>query len=310
MNICRYSLLVTAQRGVTKMEVTVKVPGSCGELVQGVIDGINLHITCPIDLYSYVTVRVEQSFKGIRSKQAGNKAITALKETLTYFGYDSGAEITIRSKLVKGKGMGSSTADIAATIIATTLAIGKAVNTELIKEIALKIEPTDGLFLAGIVAFDHLEGKRSIKLGEIDPIPILIFDIGGEVDTLSFNSRSDLASLNLLREQEVKRAYKLVAEGIKRGDRRLIAKGATLSSLSNQIVLFKPYLKELLELAEEKETILGLNIAHSGTLIGVILDNQKDSVEVLTEIKAEVPELNYLLTSQIINGGYQILTEG
>jgi L-threonine kinase len=286
------------------MEVTVKVPGSCGELVQGVIDGINLHITCPIDLYSYVTVRVEQSFKGIRSKQAGNKAITALKETLTYFGYDSGAEITIRSKLVKGKGMASSTADIVATIIATTLAIGEEVDTELIKEIALKIEPTDGLFLTGIVAFDHLQGKRSIKLGEIDPIPILIFDIGGEVDTLSFNSRSDLASLNLLREQEVKRAYKLVAEGIKRGDRRLIAKGATLSSLSNQIVLFKPYLKELLELAEEKETILGLNIAHSGTMIGVLAAKNLRTEKILNEIK-EKTELEHLKRVKIISGGIE-----
>jgi L-threonine kinase len=291
------------------MKVTVKVPGTCGELVQGVIDGTNFHITCPIDIYSYVTVIVDERFKEIKSNQVGNKAITAIQKTFSYFNYDGGAEISINSDLLRGKGMASSTADIVATIIASTLAIGERIDIKLITEIALSIEPTDGSFLAGIVAFDHLQGKRLIKLGEIDPIPILIFDIGGQVDTLNFNARSNLARLNLLREREVERAYKLVVEGIKIGDKRLIGKGATLSSLSNQAVLFKPYLTKLLELAKVEDAILGINVAHSGTLIGILVNNQKDSLEILSKIKSNLPRLNHLITTKIINGGYQILKE-
>jgi uncharacterized protein involved in propanediol utilization len=33
--------------------VTCRVPGTCGELVQGIYNGTLIHVTCPVDLYSY-----------------------------------------------------------------------------------------------------------------------------------------------------------------------------------------------------------------------------------------------------------------
>jgi len=37
------------------MKVRVKVPGTCGELVQGIKENKNFHITCPVNLFSYVS---------------------------------------------------------------------------------------------------------------------------------------------------------------------------------------------------------------------------------------------------------------
>jgi uncharacterized protein involved in propanediol utilization len=35
---------------------TVRAPGACGELAQGVIEGIHFLVTCPVDFYSRVKV--------------------------------------------------------------------------------------------------------------------------------------------------------------------------------------------------------------------------------------------------------------
>jgi len=42
------------------MSYTVKVPGSCGELAQGYLNNSNFLISCPIDIYSEVTVEINK----------------------------------------------------------------------------------------------------------------------------------------------------------------------------------------------------------------------------------------------------------
>ena len=37
---------------------TARAPGVCGELAQGVIEGIHFLVTCPIDFYSRVKVDI------------------------------------------------------------------------------------------------------------------------------------------------------------------------------------------------------------------------------------------------------------
>ena len=42
------------------MKSTFRAPGACGELVQGTINNINFLITCPINIFSYVTVELNK----------------------------------------------------------------------------------------------------------------------------------------------------------------------------------------------------------------------------------------------------------
>lgn len=77
------------------------------------------------------------------------------------------------------KGMASSTAEVAASIEATALALGKEINKSDVARIALSIEPTDGCFFPGIVLFDHREGKLYESLGNPPPLDTLVLDFGG-----------------------------------------------------------------------------------------------------------------------------------
>ena len=57
------------------------------------------------------------------------------------------------------------------------------------------------------------------------------------------------------------------------------------SALLNNKRLPKPYLKELLNLVKEQQC-LGLNVAHSGTLVGLLLS--REQLEVLPQLEAEL----------------------
>lgn len=46
----------------------VKVPGTCGELWQGVLDGTHLLITCPVNIYSYIKINIDGSSSRIEKR--------------------------------------------------------------------------------------------------------------------------------------------------------------------------------------------------------------------------------------------------
>lgn len=285
------------------MKVTVRAPGSCGELVQGTLEGKNFLITCPIDHFSQVTVDT-----GTLSVAAGEKTVEAVKRTWAYLGV-SCEQFAVRaeSTLPRGKGMASSSADISAACQAAALCCGQSLTADEIAEIALGIEPTDGIFYPGIVMFDHVRGLTRKLLGSPPPMTIAVFDVGGEVDTLQFNRRSDLACLNRAKEPQVRRAVELVARGIAEGDCALIGQGATLSTLANQSILNKACLPEILDLLPRFGAV-GVNTAHSGTVLGILFAGEgSQAKECAAAVQAACPELSFLGVSRIIGGGLKVM---
>lgn len=290
------------------MKKIVKIPGSCGELVQGYLNKSNFLISCPIEVYNTIHVSKVEFSNEILIDENKSKTKEALLKLLSHYGLeDMGLKVEIKADLPEAKGMGSSTADITGAMIAALLLLNKKVDIELVTKIALKVEPSDATFMDGIVKFDHLKGKQKEKIGQIDPIPLLVFDYGGEVDTLSFNCRQDLKKLNSQKAKMVKKAYSLVKKGIKTKDGKLIGKGATMSSLANQKIIKKPGLRELINTLETQKGFLGISTAHSGTVIGVMVENKELSGEIIEKIKNNFPYLNFLFNTRIINGGYKII---
>ena len=290
------------------MEKIVKVPGSCGELIQGYKDNSNFLISCPIDIYSTVKVKTLSKKENIEISKRKDKTKKALKKLLKYYNSDiTGLKVEISSQLPESKGMGSSTADITAALLAAFLVMDREIDLRVIKDIAIEVEPTDATFLQGISLFDHIEGRVLNYLGEIEPIPLLIFDYGGEVDTLDFNMRTDLFKLNKNKADKVNEAYSLIKKGIEQKDSKLIGQGATLSSLANQNILNKPGLEHLVDLLKEQAGFLGINTAHSGTVIGIMVSDKKYFNDISQIVELEYPELNLLFKTKIINGGYKII---
>lgn len=283
------------------MKVTVKAPGSCGELAQGTIDGKNFLITCPIDVYSEVTVTTDE-YAPLR---VGRKVFTAIDKTLHHFKH-SGRHLHVRVKsdLPLGKGMASSSADISATCQSIALSLGHELLPDEIADIALSIEPTDGIFYPGIMLFDHVHGKIRQYLGEALPMYIVILDVGGEINTLHFNKRHDLKKLNRDNEAQVQQAMNLIIKGLSTKDIHLIGKGATISALANQTILFKPHLDDIIAISHAWGAV-GVNIAHSGTVVGILfpintLHNHSACIEDIHRCCAGV---KYLRTVQFISGG-------
>lgn len=305
-----------------------KAPASCGELVQGTLNGESFHISCPINLYSQVKVILNSKGRiigppdkwhvkpryniGATCLSRGPKGFTGwktketIKRILKFFGQEGlGANFKIDSQIPLGKGMASSTADIGAVSLAVACALREEISSQEIVKIALSIEPTDGTLFDGIVIFDHRNGALFKILGKAPDMEILVIDLGGRVDTLEFNKK-DLTRINQEREEEVKEALKLVEEGIREKNPRLIAQGATISAFSNQKILYKPGLNKIWKLSQEAGA-LGINVAHSGTVVGILAEPSKVNFKELKNSLQTRGIGEVFYQTKIVNDGLQII---
>jgi L-threonine kinase len=279
---------------------SAKAPGTCGELVEGTLDGKDFLITCPVDIWS--EIKVEETEEDYQEKKF-SKTVSAVELAVLKFGNNKKYfKFERNSSLPLGKGMGSSTADISAAVQAVARALGKEATSDEIVEIALSIEPSDALMYPGIYLFDHKKGSLKKSLGEPLPIDIVVIDPGGEIDTLSFNNKEMLKELNLKKEPRIKKAACYVMEGHKEKDPEKIGRGATISSFANQEILYKPQLEKINKLAEDVNA-LGVNIAHSGTVMGILLSPEiSDKNEVAEYISKKIGEGNVFATTMIGGG--------
>lgn len=288
------------------MQATVRVPGTCGELVQGQINGSDFLITCPTNLYSYVSIRLNKE-KKVDCPPDKWKARKAFEETLKFFKQpDYGGEVQIKSEIPIGKGMASSTADIVGVCLATANALGETISNKEIAKIALSIEPTDGIMFKGITLFDHREGNLIENLGFPPKMKILVIDLGGNVDTIHFN-RINFDYVKIANQQEIEKALSLVKRGIQQGDISLIGEGATISALCNQKILFKPELEQIIEISSEMGAV-GVNVAHSGTVMGILYRPEFQDFEPLKyKLNEKFKKRFKFYETELISGGGEIV---
>jgi len=278
-------------------------PGTCGELVQGSINGRDFLITCPIDLWSKFSIFYTDHTDHLNQQKIFPKATQAIRKACEEKGATADEIGFVReSDLPIGKGMGSSTSDIVAAYGATCRLLGVKIDADEIADMALAIEPSDGLMYPGICLFDHRKGLWREPLGEAPPLDVIIIDPGGEVDTLEFNSKKDLQILNAKKEQEIIKAHDYVKEGIAEKDSEKIGRGATISAIANQEVLFKSYLEDIIKLSKQFKA-MGVNVAHSGTVIGILLaEIGPHVIEAAEYIQKKFPQFK-IYTSKVISGG-------
>ncbi|MFA5881884.1 MAG: GHMP kinase [Eubacteriales bacterium] len=286
---------------------TARAPGTCGELVQGITEGVNFLVTCPVDMYSVVTVKLDKSGV-IRAAADLPKVRLAVEKVLRFFDAgEMGAEVLVSSSLPRGKGMASSTADISAACAAAAAALGTFLTPSEIAEIALSIEPTDGIMFPGITMFDHVQGKLARVLGPAPELEAFIVDLGGTVDTIGFNANFDLELKNREKEDKVDQALKKLERAISQADCRLAGEAATESAFANQHILCKPRLDRLLEICREAGGV-GISAAHSGTVVGLLFEaNRKPACDVASILAGE--GFHNIFRTRLIDGGVQVLRE-
>lgn len=283
----------------------VRAPGVCGELVQGMLGDAYFLVTCPVDFFARVRVELYRGVSGVAAPADCPKTAAAVAKTLDYLGRaDLGARVTVGNPIPRSKGLGSSSADLAAAIAATGLALDIRLSPLQIGQLALQVEPTDGVMFPGITLFDHRAGTLVEELGPPLPLEIVALDFGGSVDTLDFN-RVDRRSQWQAVKFETDEALGLVREGLQRRDARLLGQGASLSAAAGQQVSFKPRLSDVTRFAGAVGAV-GVNVAHSGAVIGVLLDaTERRGKSVFRQAREAFPEAEAIHHFRLLSGGVQ-----
>ena len=288
-------------------EATVSIPLTCGELVQGLWDGIPALVSCPIDWYHRADVRLKRD-RFWELPDEDPKAVAALETGIARLRGQVGGVLELDSPAPRGRGYGTSTADIAASLYALGEALGQPFTPADIAEIAVSVEPSDSTIFPELTLFTHRDGSNHQGWGTAPPLSVILLDPGGEVDTLAFNQRDMGAALSPL-ESIHQEAFRLLQRGLRDQDWEAVGKAASLSAIAHQSILFSPLLETAVRLCNQIHA-LGICRAHSGTIMGLILDpTQHDIVSATSYIQENVHPNVSVNHHHIVGGGPRYFIE-
>jgi uncharacterized protein involved in propanediol utilization len=246
--------------------------GTFGELLQGVLaeNDMDFLVTLPIAQGATAT------FQPVPGSQEVNvhpphkvKAALVAGLIITALGLPCGGYLRLENELAEGKGFASSSADLVATVQAVGDAFGVDFKESEIEDFLRQIEPSDGVMYCGVVAFYHRAVRLRERLGFLPDLVIVAHDEGGEVDTILFNrmfkpfSQSDKA--------EYSRLLAELGEAVPAGDLAAIGRVATRSARLNEILRPRAHLEAIQQISRDVDG-LGVVAAHSGTVLGILLD--------------------------------------
>jgi len=284
--------------------VQVKVPGSCGELIQGFYGDGEALVSYAIDCYSTVSIEPSDQY-ALSMNHHNEKAMIALRRACEYFGIDHNhLKVRIESDIPVGKGMASSTADIVGVLAAVSILAKRPIDPRWIGKMAASIEPTDSIMFPDWMLFDHLHGEVIEKFESFDDLKVIVLEMNDVVNTKSLRESGAFMKSS---KPNPSNALSIFREATAKRDLELLGQAINLSSSENQVVLKKPFLSELTALASEFGMI-GINTSHSGTVLGVIYNDDGKPEEFLTEAQLRgylepYPRKTY---HRIIRGGTRV----
>lgn len=283
-----------------------------GEILQGVIEGEDGSLR-----HGLVTLRCrifssEATFEpgvGVGGAVAVTpgwkvKALRAAEVTLARYGRGGrGGLLCVRSNIPPCWGLGSSTSDVTAAIRAVGDAYGLDIPAEAVAGLAVEAEvASDSTMFDDRAVLFAFRGGYVIEDfgGRIPPLEVLGFNTdltGAGVDTLSYPlaryTRDEVAALGPL-VGELRRA-------VRAQDARLVGRVASASARINQSHLPKRNY-DFLERLVERVGALGLQVAHSGTVAGLLFDPASP------EVGARVEEARSLLAGAGIASAWRFRT--
>lgn len=250
-----------------------------GELLQGVFedDVGRLHrglMTLPLDrVRSVATFKITETSHIKTLPIDRTKAQTAAHLTLEHINRSQlGGNLFLKGAIPVGHGYGSSTADVVASIRAVAAAHDVKLRRSSIGRLAVAAEgASDAIpYEDQAVLFAHREGVIIEHFGGALP-PLLVVGFkaynGKPIDTLGLQpARYGSEEIQLFR---ILRG--LASRSIKFQDPYLLGRVATVSAQISQRHLPKTRFDVALQIARQHHAC-GVQVAHSGSLIGILLD--------------------------------------
>lgn len=206
-------------------------------------------------------------------------AILTLEEFATHPAPAKGGQIEITCDIPRGVGMGSSTSDVTAAIRAVADYHGVSLSRDTVGRLAVRAEcASDSIMIDDqVVLFAHRDGVVLESFGHrLPPMTVVGCNTapGVSIDTLRFQPA-------IYHDPEVA-AFQVLRAGLRRavatGDVALLGRVATASARINQRFLHKPHLDALLDLCRRLGGC-GVQVAHSGTVAGLIFDAGRPGLE-------------------------------
>ena len=239
-----------------------------GELLQGQYDGAPFLVSLPIQNYVRATFYPGGAGELVTSPQK-IKVRRILRRLMNEYQIPFEGTLLLEQSLPEGKGFATSTADM----VAACRAISKAYRLNLlpqhISSLLVQVEPTDGIMYNEVVAYGHHHGDVLAALGQLPPLRIVGVDRGGRIDTVTYNQYAEPYTIQ--EEAEYEQLLLMLQDAFRSGDSERIGYVATRSAEMHQKRLPHPDFERMKELCQEVGG-LGVVIAHSGTLAGILLD--------------------------------------
>ncbi|CAM3161067.1 L-threonine kinase [Klebsiella spallanzanii] len=253
-------------------------PASCGELIQGWILGSEKLVSCPVDWYS--TVEVDYGSPRTDERPLSRAMVDRL---LNYWRYPAELSKEIRidicSTIPVAKGMASSTADIAATAVATAHHLGHPLDETTLAQLCVSLEPTDSTLFRQLTLFDHNTAETQIACCSQPKLDLLVLESPETLLTTDYHRLPRLEKLHA-HSAALQQAWGKIQQACETDNPRRMGEAATLSAIASQHLLPKPGFDALLALVEECD-LYGLNVAHSGSVVGLMLDRERHNIEYL-----------------------------
>jgi L-threonine kinase len=283
----------------------VRAPATCGELIQGAIDGQDFLVNCPIDWFAEVEL-TSAGAPGLEIEGEGDfaKVTAALTRVAGLYDVALNHRLCIASPIPRGKGMASSTADITAALGAFIRHAGIDLNDEGFGSLIASIEPSDCVHYAGIAEVNHLSSKLFARFPVPNGLRVMVLDCGGQVETLRFD-RARARAIYGEHRAEVMGLLGELRRGLLFADAAAIGDAASRSARLSQQVLRKPPLDVLHRIAADAGAV-GINCAHSGTVLGVMYVKRPGRAEELRRAieRAFGRDLPLVGDHAIIGGGW------
>jgi len=254
------------------------ISATCGELLQGVDDCGPILVSLPLRRAGRVEVALCKEPE-LRVTPWRDRAVSALRLALDACGWRGGADARLETGIPLGRGLGSSTVDVAGVITASFAAAGSELDEQTLLRLATAVEPSDSSPFAGLVAVDHVGGCRFERLGPAPTLRAVAVDVGAAIDTPSLHSR-------LGPGPELPRgALQRLASAIAAGDLSGIGREATESARRNQHRLPHPAFDVVLSTAAAIAAP-GVCVAHSGTLAAVLCSDHEQALHAWVRLRA------------------------
>ena len=255
-------------------------PAHHGELLQGVFEGADgrlkrVLVSIPCGIFKSEVrfipngsdvVEVEPKWK-IKSCRAVELTLSSLGKR------NCGGKLQIRSDIPVGWGLGSSTSDVTAAIRATANALNEPLTPYKIAALAVRAETAcdSTMFGERLVLFAQREGivveDFRNSLPKLEVLGFNTSSNGNGIDTIAFPP----ARYSWWEIEAFRPMVGLLRRAIYLRSPQLLGQVASASATINQHYLPTSHFRELKEISKEVGAV-GLQVAHTGTIAGLLFD--------------------------------------